>query len=179
METFWFTNPEAFQNRSFWFMGLHYIGMIDEIIGHWRMSQLHSFNLPRKGWVGLKFPTLYLLVIPLLTRSHPKIFSKNYLININPVVVGRKLIAIKIQHFTFMCQNIFRNWRQETKYYNKKCSHCSYHPGNSKDFCCCEPGNTDKNQIYMRNILVIQMTILTKYVFLINHNIAPVVQHCQ
>ena len=43
----------------------------------------------------------------------------------------------------------FRNWGQESKYSNKRCSHCSCHAGNPKGLGSCEPGTMDEHEMYM------------------------------
>ena len=58
----------------------------------------------------------------------------------------------------------FRNWGQETKYYNRRYSHCSYCSGNSKAFRSSVPGIRTK----------------TKIIFLVtNHNITLGLRVCE
>ena len=43
--------------------------------------------------------------------------------------------------------NDFRNWGLENKHYNKRCSYCYYHLGNSKGLGSCESGTLEEEQI--------------------------------
>ena len=86
----------------------------------------------------------------------------------NPLVVERTLLGItnKTPVSPFWLWSGFRKWGQESEYFDKRCSNCSYRWGNPKDFGSCEPG-TGVN-MYEKYMLCIWMA---KYVFRINHNV--------
>lgn len=74
-----------------------------------------------------------------------------HLININPVS-GKWLVINHKTPIPPLCLwRDFRNWGQDTKHYNKRCSHWSYHSGSSKGFGKSESGTVNEDWIYMRN----------------------------
>lgn len=59
----------------------------------------------------------------------------------------------KKHQFHFYDSEVFSGIEdKETKYYDQRCSHCSYSSENSKGLGSYEPGTVQEGQLYMRNI---------------------------
>lgn len=64
---------------------------------------------------------------------------------------GGKTLAMNTRHsFHLYGSRVFQKLRKVTKYYSERCSHYSYHLGNSKGLGGSEPGTLAEEEIYMK-----------------------------
>lgn len=148
MEAFWFPNVEILWTLFFWIsLSFHCMSMNELLISHWWLIQppsLISSFWKSSSWTESSNP-LFVVGFP---GNHPPslgAFWKSPSLH-KPSCCGKGLVMNnKTPISPLWLWRVFRNWRQEAKYYNKICSHCPYHSGNSKDFGFCEPGTQDED----------------------------------
>lgn len=128
------------------------------MIGHWWLTPpLSPIPPPQESGDGTESFNPLILVDAPATSPYPHGLSKSHLLNINSVVVEWGLLRITGHSFhLYGSGSNFRNWGQETRYYNVRCFHWSSHLGNSEGFGNCESGTMDGRQ---------------KYIFILNYNI--------
>lgn len=129
MDMPWFNSLESPQTLSFWvFMetSLHR----HDWLNHWPLVISLQILCPPwgQGWDRTEKSTPIIMVCSPGHQPHPEGLSKGYLINISPGLVERGLVMNnKAPVSPLRLRNIFRNWGQETKYFNRRSCHCSYH----------------------------------------------------
>lgn len=130
---------------------LHYIDMTGWIIGHWWSISLQILCPPwGQGWDRTEKFTPIIMVCSPGHQPHPEGLSKGYLINISPGLVERGLVMNnKAPVSPLWLRNIFRNWGQETKYFNRRSCHCSYHSEIPRIWGAVSPEPGTKTKIYI------------------------------
>ena len=158
---------------------LHYIGMIDKIIGHWWLIQslapLPSPEIREQNW---KFQPSINGWFPWQPDPKPLVLSKSHLININSVVVERGLLWITRHPFQlYGSEAISETEDRKPNIIKKRMLPLLLSLRKFQGFGELWARNRGQTpNIYEKYILVIWVT---KYIFLINHNISHSNLYCR